>query len=434
MDINVTLHARQEEIYVDSHRFKVVAAGRRFGKSYLASIILLVEGAKQTKIRPSDGVEVDLALEEVWCVGPTFEQEKRIMWPVLLEIGHGLIAHKHEQTGVLTLVNGRKIAIKGSDRPDNLRGSGLSAVVMDEYAFMRPEVFDIIIYPQLARTEGSAMFIGTPDGKNHFHEMWLRGQSNDPKWEEWKSWHFPSIDNPYLPKAEIAKAESSMSRDHFRQEFLADFESGAGYVLRPSDFPIVEYIPGGGDKYIAVDLAGFEKAEGGRTLVQRDSHAIAVVHNHAGGWCVERIIHGQWDVRETALRIVKAFKDYRPLKLGIEKGIAQRAVMPYLEDMMTQFGVYFNVEELTHGNQHKPSRIAWALQGRSEKGRIQLLKGKNATEWIPDFLTQCNDFPNQLAHDDLIDALAYIDQIADPYYDGPLMETYWTPQDEVSYY
>lgn len=431
--MQVNLHARQEQIYLDNHRFKVVAAGRRFGKSYLAAVIMLVEGAKNTKVR-SDGVEVDLILEEVWCVGPTFEQEKRIMWPVLQELGSELIAHKHEQTGVLTLINGRRVAVKGSDRPDNLRGSGLSAVVLDEYAFMRPEVFDLIIQPQLIRTEGTAMFIGTPDGKNHFHEFWLRGQSKEPKWDDWMSWNFPSVDNPYLPVSDINRAKDSMSTDHFRQEFMADFDSGTGYVLRPEDFKLVTELPGPGDTYVAIDLAGFEKVESGKTLARRDEHAITIVHAHQGGWCVREIVHGQWDTRETALRIVRAFRDYKPLKLGIEKGMAKAAVMPYLEDEMSRLNTFFNVEDLSHGNQLKADRIAWAIQGRAEKGRIQLLNGKNGGLWIPQFLQQAADFPNQLAHDDLIDSLAYIDQLADPYYDGPSVDTYWEPLDSLTMY
>lgn len=378
---------------------------------------------------------VDLLFEEVWCVGPTFEQEKRIMWPVLLELGRDLIAHKHEQTGVLTLVNGRRVAVKGSDRPDNLRGSGLSAVVLDEYAFMKPEVFDVIILPQLARTEGCAMFIGTPDGKNHFHDFWLRGQpGNEEKWPDWKSWHFPTLDNPYIPTTEIAMAKEAMSSDHFRQEFMADFESGTGHYLNPHDFVVVNEIPGAGDTYIAIDLAGFEKVEQGKTLARRDEHAIAVVHNHASGWCVREIIHGQWDTRECALRIVKAFRDYKPIKIGIEKGMAKQAVMPYLEDEMMRLNTFFNVEELSHGNQLKADRISWSLSGRAEKGRIQLLNGKEGSKWIPLFLQQAADFPNQLAHDDLIDALAYIDQLADPFYDGPGLETYWEPLDSLTYY
>jgi phage terminase large subunit-like protein len=438
--MDVTLHERQHQIFSDDSRFKVVAAGRRFGKSFLAAVLLLVEASKTEKTR-SDGVTVDLALEEVFYVGPTFDQSKKIIWPVLLELGKELIQSKQEMMGVLTLINGRRISIKGSDRPDNLRGTGLSFVVMDEYAFMREEVWELIIEPQLMRAEGGALFIGTPDGKNHFYELYQRGlpgamNKNGVLWSTlgWKSWNFASTENPHLPKKELEEKISSMSKDRYEQEINANFEASGGHVLNPGDFVLVNAIPGPGDKYITIDLAGFTKAEQGKTLVQRDSHAIAVVHSHAGGWCVENIIHGQWDVRETALRIVKAFRDYRPVKIGIEKGIAKAAVMPYLEDEMTRLNTYFNVEDLTHGNQLKASRISWALQGRAEKGRIQLLRGKDETKWIPEFLQQCSDFPNQLAHDDLIDALAYIDQIADPYYDGPGMETYWEPYDEVSNY
>lgn len=438
--MNVTLHERQQEIYLDDSRFKVVAAGRRFGKSFLAAVLLLVEASKTEKTR-SDGVTVDLTLEDVFYVGPTFDQSKKNLWLVLLELGHELIAHKQEMMGVITLVNGRRISIKGSDRPDNLRGTGLSFVVMDEYAFMREEVWELIIEPQLMRAEGGALFIGTPDGKNHFYELYQRGlpgalnAAGEP-WANlgWKSWNFSSTENPHLPRKELAEKAASMSKDRYEQEINANFEAGGGAFLNPNDFKLINAIPGPGDKYIAIDLAGFQKAEQGKTLVQRDSHAIAVVHNHAGGWCVETIINGQWDVRECALRIVKAFRDYRPVKIGIEKGMAKQAVMPYLEDEMQRLNTFFNVEELSHGNQLKASRISWALQGRAEKGRIQLLRGKDETKWIPEFLQQCSDFPNQLAHDDLIDALAYIDQIADPFYDGPAMETYWEPMDDVSNY
>ena len=431
--MDVTLHARQQEIYNDNHRFKIVAAGRRFGKSFLAAVTLLVEASKNEKVR-SDGVLVDLALEEVFYVGPTFDQSKRILWPVLMQLGEELISHKHEQTGTLTLINGRRISIKGSDRPDNLRGTGLSYVVMDEYAFMREEVWELIIQPQLARTEGGALFIGTPDGKNHFYQLYLMGESDDPKYADYKSFHFPSIDNPFLPQQEIERARDSYSRDRFRQEYEADFEAGGGLVLTPEMFPIVDKIKYHGDRYIAIDLAGFEKVEGGKTMAKRDEHAIAVVLNHRDGWLVENIIHGQWDTRETALRIVKAFRDYRPLKIGIEKGMAKNAVGPYLEDEMNRLGTYFNIDDLTHGNQLKTTRIAWSLQGRAEKGRIQLLNGSQGQYWIPQFLEQVGDFPSQLSHDDLIDALAYIDQLADPYYEGPSSEDWWMPTDEYAAY
>jgi phage terminase large subunit-like protein len=435
--LDVTLHARQLEIFEDDHRFKIVAAGRRFGKSFLAAVLLLAEASKTTKVR-SDGVEVNLTLEEVFYVGPTFDQSKRIMWPVLMELGRDLIAFKHEQTGTLTLINGRRISIKGSDRPDNLRGTGLSYVVMDEYAFMREEVWELIIQPQLARSEGGALFIGTPDGKNHFFELYKLGMSPEERYSEYKSFHFPSVENPYLPAAEIERARNSYSIDRFRQEFEADFESGGGAVMTGDMFPIVPKINVTGHRYIAIDLAGFEKVEGGKTMARRDEHAIAVVIAHQGGWLVERIIHGQWDTRETALRIVKAYRDYKPMKIGIEKGMAKNAVMPYLEDEMNRFNTWFTVDDLSHGNQRKTDRIAWALQGRAEKGRIQLLTDEHLVnvndKWVRQLLEQVTDFPSQLSHDDLLDALSYIDQLADPWFDAPAALDYWDPMDREAGY
>lgn len=350
------------------------------------------------------------------------------MWPVLKELGQGLIEQAYENEASIRLINGRTIHIKGADRPDSLRGTGLSYVVMDEYAFMKEEVWEMIISPQLARSEGGALFIGTPDGKNHFFELFNLG--NNDAYPNWKSWHFASVENPFLPAAEIEERRRSMSAERFAQEMEASFEGGAGIVLTADMFSIVDEIPYPCDHYIACDLAGFQKVEGGRKIKKLDDHAIAVVANHVGGWCIVDIIFGQWDTRETALRMVKSYRDYRPLGFGIERGMAMNAVLPYLEDEMNRLGTHFNVEPLTHGNQKKTDRIAWALQGRADKGRIQLLRGK----WNATFLQQAQDFPSQLAHDDLLDAVAYIDQISTPWWEGPTYIDDWEPLDEVSGY
>jgi phage terminase large subunit-like protein len=421
--MDITLHKHQIDIFEDPSRFKCVAAGRRFGKSYLAAIMLFVEAAKNTKVR-TDGVEIDLSLEEVYYVAPTFEQGKKILWPLLKELGQDLIQQKYENTGTLTLINGRRISIKGADRPDSLRGVGLSYIVLDEYAFMKSEVWELILRPTLARSEGGALFIGTPDGKNHFYDLWMRAASAPG----WKSWMFKTTDNPFIPVTEIAAAKEEMSTERFRQEMEANFESGGGAVLTSDMFKITEQPVG--DLYIAADLAGYQSTEGGRKVARLDEHAIAVVINHAGGWHILDIIHGQWDTRETALRLVKSVRDHRPLKFGIEKGMSMNAVLPYLTDEMNRLNTYFNVEPLTHGNQKKIDRIQWALQGRAEKGRITMSKGA----WNKHFLEQAVDFPSKLAHDDLLDAVSYIDQLATPYYDGPPIIDEWEPLDDIAGY
>jgi hypothetical protein len=111
---------------------------------------------------------------------------------------------------------------------------------------------------------------------------------------------------------------------------------------------------------------------------------------------------------ETAERIFRAVEKYKPISVGIEKGIGQQAVMSPLQDIMRRTHRVFRIELLSHGNQKKEDRILWALQGRFEHKKIRLKKG----EWNVTFVDEASAFPSKLVHDDLLDALAYIDQMA----------------------
>jgi predicted phage terminase large subunit-like protein len=410
--LQINLHEAQVDIFNSEARFRVVAAGRRFGKSYLAAYLLLVEGLKDQHIGLS-GNSYNLALKEVYYVAPTFEQARKIMWPLIKELGREIITTTHENTATCTLINGRRISIKGADRPDSLRGIGLSFVVLDEYAFMKEGVWDAILRPALSDVEGRALFIGTPEGENHFFDTYMMAMKQGlPQWE---AWSFKSIDNPTLAKEEIAAAKDQLSEQLFAQEYEASFSAESGTIFQAGWWKKDEQEPSDGEYYIACDLAGFTNVGSlkKKELKIRDESAIAIVKVSRDGWYVKEIVHGQWDVRETALRIMKAYRDYRPVRLGIEKGMAKNAVMPYLEDEMKRLDVYFTPFELTHGNERKLDRIRWALQGRAEKGRITL---NISDEWTRRLIKQAADFPSSLAHDDLLDALAYIDQLASVVY------------------
>ena len=124
--------------------------------------------------------------------------------------------------------NGAEVSIKGADNEDSLRGVSLSRVVLDEYAFMKPNVWEEIIYPSLVDTpNSSALFIGTPDGHNHFYDIFLKGQEQD---KDWKSWQFKTIDGGFVPESEIMKAKRTMDERTFKQEFEATFESAGNRV------------------------------------------------------------------------------------------------------------------------------------------------------------------------------------------------------------
>jgi phage terminase large subunit-like protein len=147
-----------------------------------------------------------------------------------------------------------------------------------------------------------------------------------------------------------------------------------------------------------------------------------------GKWFVKKIIHGRWDIRTTAVNILMAIREYRPVCVGIERGALKNAVLPYLSDLMRKSNIYAHIEDMTHGNRKKADRIIWALQGRFEHGRIILNSEENWDEFIDQLLL----FPAQGVHDDLPDALSYIDQIAVTSYFEEDDTDEWQPVDIIS--
>ena len=403
MDLNFSLHPKQLTVFHSDARFKVVAAGRRFGKSYLSAVTLLIEGLKE-----ENDYGYSLKNKEVWYVAPTFQQGKDIMWGLLKDMGKDIIDRTIENTGTIHLINGRKIQIKGSDRPDTLRGSGLSYLVLDEYAFMKPDVWEDILFPTLSDVKGSALFIGTPDGKNHFFDIYQ--EADMEKHDDWEAWHFNSVDNPILDSELIEKAREKMSAHSFRQEFEASFSASGGGLFKEEMLLYDDEEPADGDFYITVDPAGFGDTKGltKSRLEKMDETAISVVKVGTYGWWVKEIDSGRWGVRETAIRILRHAQKVQGRSVGIEGGVLKNAIMPYLQDNMARLGVWPKIEVLSHGGKKKTDRIAWALQGRFEHGKIKLNKGA----WNRKFQDQLLDFPNPLSHDDLPDSLSYIDQLA----------------------
>jgi predicted phage terminase large subunit-like protein len=393
-DLNIELIPWQQDVWVDEARFQVVVAGRRTGKSRLAAWKLIIRALESGK-------------GHVFYVAPTQGQARDIMWQTLLELGAPVVVSSHINNLQIKLINGATISLKGADRPETMRGVSLKYVVLDEYADMKPEVFEQILRPALADQKGDALFIGTPMGRNHFYELYQYALlGDDPLY---KAWHFTSYDNPLIDPEEIKVAEKSMSSYSFRQEFLASFEAIGSEMFKEEWVKFGES-PDEGDYYVAIDLAGFEEVNKQRTKnAQLDETAIVVTRvNDNGHWHVENIIHGRWELGDTARKIFEVVRDYRPVGIGIEKGIARQAVMSPLTDMMKRYGMFFRVDELTHGNKKKTDRVMWALQGRFENGFITLSKGA----WNSRFLDQLFQFPDKLTHDDLVDALAYIDQLA----------------------
>jgi len=394
-ELNVELLPWQQQVFESDVRFKIVAAGRRTGKSRLAAWLLIIN-ALQVKSG------------HVFYVAPTQGQARDIMWNTLLELGNAVIAGSHVNNMQIKLINGATISLKGADRPETMRGVSLKFLVLDEYADMKPSVWETVLRPALADQKGHALFIGTPLGRNHFYDLYKYAElGDDPTYQ---AWHYTSYDNPLLDPEEIDVAKKSMSSYAFRQEFLASFEALGSEIFKEDWIQFANEEPETGDYYIAVDLAGFADVASNATGKSKklDCTAITIVKAGEYGWWVADIIYGRWEIKTTARKIFEAVNNYKPVAVGIEKGALRNAVIPYLTDLMKSGQRFFRVEELTHGNKKKTDRIVWALQGRFEHGNIALSEG----DWNTEFLDQLFQFPNPLVHDDLVDSLAYIDQLA----------------------
>ena len=415
-DLNFSLLPWQQEVFKDTTRFKVVAAGRRCGKSRMAAVTLLIEGLKC----PQGSA--------VLYVSPTMGQSRQIIWDLLLDLGREVIQSSHVNNLDITLINGARIYVRGADRPDTLRGVSLTYAVLDEVADIKPEAWEQVIRASLSDKRGRALFIGTPKGRNWFYDTFKLGESEDDP--DWKSWHFTTADNPLIDQAEIESAKKTLSTFAFKQEYMASFTNAGSDIFKEEWIKYGEE-PQYGSYYIAVDLAGFEEVakQAANSKKRLDETAISIVKvTEDGKWFVDKIEHGRWDIRETAAKILIAIRDYRPLSVGIERGALKNAVLPYLSDLMRKNNTFAHIVDLTHGNRKKADRIIWSLQGRFEHGRIVL---NSKGDW-DEFVDQLILFPAQGVHDDLPDSLSYIDQLAVTSYMEEDNSDDWQPLDIVS--
>ncbi|HEX7361516.1 MAG TPA: terminase family protein [Bryobacteraceae bacterium] len=205
------LKRAQWQVFTCPKRFRVLVAGRRFGKTHLA----LYELLRAAWEKPDT-----LA----WYVAPSYRQAKRIAWSRLKELVRHDSAHTISETDLSIHFQGAgSIALRGADRVDGLRGNGLDFVVLDEFATMKPEVWSQVLRPALADRRGRALFIGTPQGHNHLYERFEAAQSH----RQWEAFHFTTLDGGNVTLEELAAAASELDARLYRQEFEASFESAA---------------------------------------------------------------------------------------------------------------------------------------------------------------------------------------------------------------
>lgn len=196
---------------LDTHRFGVVVAHRRFGKTVLAINHLIKSALSCDKERPRFAY-----------IGPTYRQAKAVAWDYLKHFAGvipGVVFNESELRA--DFPNGGQVRLYGADNPDALRGIYLDGAVLDEVGLQRSRVWNEVVRPTLADRLGWALFIGTPNGQNLFWELRNRAASADG----WKLFEFKASETGIVNPDELDDARSSMSEDAYLQEFECSFEA-----------------------------------------------------------------------------------------------------------------------------------------------------------------------------------------------------------------
>jgi hypothetical protein len=204
----IKLKSPQWQIFRNDRRFRVVVAGRRFGKTFLASVELCRAAWGPGRL--------------AWYAAPTYKQGKRIAWKALKKMTQPYWASPPNETDLrIELTSGGTICLRGADNYDSLRGDGLDFLVLDEYASMAPEAWTEVLRPALADRQGHALFIGTPHGHNHFYDLYQSAQTQP----NWATFQFTTEQGGNVLPKELASATYDLDERTYRQEFQASFEN-----------------------------------------------------------------------------------------------------------------------------------------------------------------------------------------------------------------
>ncbi len=239
------LHQSQKVIAKSRARFRVVNAGRRFGKSVLASEEMKgVALSKPTRIA---------------YIAPTIQQARDIMWDILKRELRTITKKANESRLELEVMdkdgNSSFIFLKGWEAVETLRGQSFDLLVLDEVASMRNfwVGWNEVLSPTLIDRKGSAMFISTPKGFNHFYDLY-----NLPaKDSNYEAFHYTTYDNPNIPVEEIEREKNTKPENTFAQEYMADFRKQEGLVYKEfsRDRHVINTIP---DKEYSEYIAGID--------------------------------------------------------------------------------------------------------------------------------------------------------------------------------
>jgi len=410
--MKVKLHEGQWEVAQDDHRFKVICAGRRWGKSTLAQLIVVQWALKKQGL--------------YFIVNPTYKQAKMIHWRDMKQyIPRQWIAKTNETELSFTLRNGSIIELKGAENPDALRGVKLRGLVIDEIASIRnwDWLWSEVLRPTLTDYEAPCIFISTPKGYNHFHLLWEEGQKVD---NIYKSWKFTSYDNPYIPKKEIDNAKKELTEDTFHQEYLANFRKFTGLVYKGfyRELQVIEPfdIPESWTIYRGIDFGSTNPTACIWVAVDNDENFFITDEYYETQQTIDYHA-GRINSNKFSQRVQSTYGD--PSGTQWINEFATRGI--YITTATKEKGqkevgwVRYGIEKVSEKLKRVPGKVSKGLSSESTKGSPSLFVFSNCVNVIREFetyrwkeksVTQAQDLNEpdvpEKANDHAMDALRYL--------------------------
>jgi predicted phage terminase large subunit-like protein len=383
------LHDAQKEVHDSDARWKILCAGRRFGKSRLGVQMCM---------------EVALAGGRAWWVAPTFAIS-RVGWRDI----QAAAASFPEEMGVNIKVgdmqvdfnNGGFIGVRSADNPQRLRGEGLDFLVMDEAAFVKEETWTEVLRPTLTERKGSALFISTPKGMdNWFYRLFERAETAD----DWQRFQFPSTANPLVEESEVAAAKTEIGSLVFAQEYEAKFISEGSQMFKQDWFKYyhegVGQVHADGETYDLNDLTLFGSVD--LATSTRESADYTVIGSFGLHQPTKKLfILDMTIARMEAPDIIPEIKKHVVRNnlewVGIEKAGFQLALV--------QFARREGLPVIELKADRDKRQRALPLSAKMEAGLVYLPKNEEYS-WVADVERELLTFPVG-AHDDIVDCISY---------------------------
>lgn len=383
------LHDAQKEVHDSDARWKILCAGRRFGKSRLGVQMCM---------------EVALAGGRAWWVAPTFAIS-RVGWRDI----QAAAASFPEEMGVNIKVgdmqvdfnNGGFIGVRSADNPQRLRGEGLDFLVMDEAAFVKEETWTEVLRPTLTERKGSALFISTPKGMdNWFYRLFERAETAD----DWQRFQFPSTANPLVEESEVEAARTEIGSLVFAQEYEAKFISEGSQMFKQDWFKYyhegVGQVHADGETYDLNDLTLFGSVD--LATSTRESADYTVIGSFGLHQPTKKLfILDMTIARMEAPDIIPEIKKHVVRNnlewVGIEKAGFQLALV--------QFARREGLPVIELKADRDKRQRALPLSAKMEAGLVYLPKNEEYS-WVADVERELLTFPVG-AHDDIVDCISY---------------------------